>query len=131
MKKLKINAATMVAAARKRIEEIDAKDLITMPKDDLLIVDIRDVRERQRVGFIPNSIHAPRGMIEFWVDPESPYHKPIFAEDKKFVFHCASGWRSAITVATLQDMGFDAAHLTDGFNSWVEEGGAVEMPEPK
>ena len=131
MKKLKINAATMVAKARERIEEIDAKELIAMSKDDIVVVDMRDVRERQRAGFIPGSIHAPRGMIEFWVDPESPYHKPIFAADKKFVFHCASGWRSAITVATLQDMGFDAAHLTDGFSSWVDEGGAVEMPEPK
>lgn len=131
MQKLTINAATLVARARERIEELDVAQLKAIPQEDVVIVDIRDIRERQRLGFIPHSIHAPRGMIEFWVDPESPYHKPVFAQDKKFVFHCASGWRSAITVATLQDMGFEAAHLKDGFSSWVEEGGAVEMPAPQ
>ncbi len=96
---------------------------------DVVIVDIRDIRERQRSGFIPGSLHAPRGMIEFWVDPDSPYFREEFGRDKRFVFHCASGWRSALTVATLQDMGFDAAHLKDGFTSWVAQGGTVEMPE--
>lgn len=68
-----------------------------------------------------------RGMIEFWIDPDSPYHKDVFAQpDKTYVFHCASGWRSALTVATLQDMGFDAAHLKDGFTSWVDHDGPVE-----
>jgi len=99
---------------------------------NVVIVDIRDVRERQRSGYIPGSFHAPRGMIEFWVDPESPYFKDIFAdEDKKYIFHCASGWRSAITVATLQDMGFKAAHLREGFSTWKESGGAVAYPEKK
>lgn len=132
MAKLKTSAAEMVAAARKRIEEIETADLIGMVDDpNVVIVDIRDVRERQRTGFIPGSLHAPRGMIEFWVDPESPYFKEVFGEDKKFVFHCASGWRSALTVATLQDMGFDAAHLKEGFSTWAEKGGPVEMPEKK
>ncbi|MDG1472482.1 MAG: rhodanese-like domain-containing protein [Ascidiaceihabitans sp.] len=131
MAKMKITAAEMVAAGRARIEEIETKDLIAMVDDpDVVIVDIRDPRERQR-GHIPGSFHAPRGMIEFWVDPDSPYFKPIFGEDKKFVFHCASGWRSAITVATLQDMGFDAAHLKEGFSTWAEQGGTVEIPTPK
>ena len=97
MPKLSITAAEMVARARGRIAEIDAKTLIARQGDArLVIVDIRDVRERQRTGWIPGSVHAPRGMLEFWVDPDSPYHKPIFAEDKEFVFHCASGWRSAL-----------------------------------
>ncbi|WP_390912689.1 rhodanese-like domain-containing protein [Pseudosulfitobacter sp. SM2401] len=131
MAKMKITAAEMVAAGRARIEEIETRDLIAMVDDpDVVIVDIRDPRERQR-GHIPGSFHAPRGMIEFWVDPDSPYFKPIFGEDKKFVFHCASGWRSAITVATLQDMGFDAAHLKEGFSTWAEQGGPVEIPTPK
>lgn len=131
MAKLKTSSADMVAAARGRIEEIETADLITMLDDpDVVIVDIRDIRERQR-GHIPGSFHAPRGMIEFWIDPDSPYFKPIFGGDKKFVFHCASGWRSAITTATLQDMGFDAAHLKEGFSTWAEKGGSVEMPEPK
>jgi len=132
MKKLAKSAASMVADARSRIEEVEILDLIaTMDNPDTVIVDIRDVRERQRSGFIPGSVHAPRGMVEFWVDPESPYFKEVFGEDKKFVFHCASGWRSALTVATLQDMGFDAAHLREGFSEWVKQGGPVEMPEPK
>ncbi|SCZ64527.1 rhodanese-like domain-containing protein [Epibacterium ulvae] len=130
---MKTTAAQMVANARGRIEEIETKDLIEMVNDpDVVIVDIRDIRERQRSGYIPGSFHAPRGMIEFWVDPDSPYHKDIFAqEEKKYVFHCASGWRSALTVATLKDMGFEAAHLKEGFSTWADKGGPVEFPEKK
>jgi len=130
---LKRSAADMVAAARARIDEIDTPDLIALVNDpNIVIVDIRDIRERQRTGAIPGSVHAPRGMIEFWVDPDSPYHKPVFAQDdKRYVFHCASGWRSALTVATLQDMGFDAAHLKNGFTSWTENGGPIEEPAAK
>ncbi len=128
MPKLKKTAAQMVAESRARIEEIETTDLIAMVGDpDVVIVDIRDVRERQRSGFIPGSVHAPRGMVEFWVDPDSPYFKEIFGQgDKKYIFHCASGWRSALTVATLQDMGFDAAHLKEGFSTWETQGGPVE-----
>ena len=132
MSALKMNSAQMVADARARIEEIETKDLIEMVGDPgVVIVDIRDIRERQRSGFIPGSVHAPRGMLEFWIDPESPYFKEIFGEDKKFVFHCASGWRSALSVATLNDMGFEAAHLKEGFSTWADQGGPVEMPEPR
>lgn len=132
MPPLKISSADMVRDARARIKEIETADLIAMLDDpDLAIVDIRDIRERQRSGFIPGSIHAPRGMLEFWVDPDSPYFKEVFGEPKKFVFHCASGWRSALTVATLQDMGFEAAHLREGFSTWEKHGGPVEKPEPK
>ena len=133
MAKLKTTAAEMVAAARARIEEVETADLIAQLDDpDLVVVDIRDVRERQRTGFIPGSVHAPRGMIEFWVDPESPYHKEVFAEEgKRYVFHCASGWRSALTVAMLQDMGFAAAHLKEGFSTWEAQGGPVERAAPK
>ncbi|MDF3416217.1 rhodanese-like domain-containing protein [Sulfitobacter sp. M57] len=129
---LKISAAEMVAAARARIKEIDTADGIAMVDDPTVqIVDLRDPRERMRTGFIPGSFHCPRGMLEFWVDPDSPYFKDVFSEDKKFVFHCASGWRSAISVATLQDMGFDAAHLKDGFVDWEKAGGPIEKPAPK
>lgn len=129
---LKTTAAQMVASARARIEEIETAELIAKVNDpDVVIVDIRDIRERQR-GCIPGSVHAPRGMIEFWVDPDSPYFKPVFGQEgKQYVFHCASGWRSALTVATLQDMGFDAAHLREGFSTWEEHGGPVEIPEPR
>ncbi len=132
MKKLKISAAEMVAQARARIEEVETPDLIAQVGDpNVVIVDIRDIRERYRTGAIPGAVHAPRGMIEFWVDPDSPYYKDIFGQDKKYVFHCASGWRSALTVATLQDMGFAASHLREGFSNWAEQGGPVETIEKK
>jgi rhodanese-related sulfurtransferase len=124
---LKKSSAQMVADARARIEEIETADLIAMVDDPKVqIVDLRDPRERERTGYIPGSFHCPRGMLEFWVDPDSPYFKDIFAEDRKFVFHCASGWRSAISVDTLNDMGFKAAHLKNGFSEWVKLGGPVE-----
>ena len=128
MPQLKKTAAQMVAEARARIEEVETADLIARAHDpDTVIVDIRDIRERQRTGHIPGSVHAPRGMIEFWVDPDSPYFKEVFGQEgKAYVFHCASGWRSALTVAALQDMGFEAAHLKDGFSDWVKSGGPVE-----
>jgi len=128
---LKTTAAQMVADARARIREVETADAINMVDDpDMVIVDIRDIRERQRSGYIPGSVHAPRGMIEFWVDPDSPYHKEVFAQPgKTYLFHCASGWRSALTVATLQDMGFDAAHLREGFSTWQAQGGPVEKDD--
>ncbi|WP_420862656.1 rhodanese-like domain-containing protein [Algirhabdus cladophorae] len=132
MASLKISSAEMVAKARARITEIETSDLIAMLDDPkLVVVDIRDIRERQRSGFIPGSFHAPRGMIEFWVDPDSPYFKEIFDQtDKTYVFHCASGWRSALTTATLQDMGFAAAHLKEGFSTWEKQGGPVARMDP-
>ena len=129
---LKTTAAQMVADARARIEEIDTTDGIAMVNDpEVQIVDLRDPRERERTGFIPGAFHCPRGMLEFWVDPDSPYFKEVFAEKKKFVFHCASGWRSAISVATLQDMGFEAAHLKKGFGGWEKAGGPIEKKASK
>lgn len=132
MRELKTSAADMVAAARARIEEVETGDAIAMVDDpNVVFVDLRDIRERQKSGFIPGSFHCPRGMVEFWVDPKSPYFKELFAEDRKFVFHCASGWRSALSVALLQDMGFEAAHLKDGFSDWEKQGGPIVFPEPK
>ncbi len=132
MPNLKKSVIDMVDEARARIEEVPTEALIAAHgSEDLVIVDLRDIRERQKSGFIPGSVHAPRGMVEFWVDPDSPYFNEVFAQDKWFVFHCAVGWRSALTVATLQDMGFEAAHLRDGFSDWVKGGGPVEFPTPK
>lgn len=128
---LKTTAAQMVANARGRITEYDTAEVVAMLNDpNVVIVDIRDPRERERTGVIPGAFSCPRGMVEFWVDPESPYFKPIFGEDKTFVFHCASGWRSALTVATLQDMGFAASHLKDGFTDWAKNDAPIE-PLPK
>lgn len=124
---LKVPVADMVAAARARIDEVETPDAIALVDDaGTVFVDLRDVRERRRSGWIPGSFHCPRGMLEFWVDPDSPYHKPVFAEDRRFVFHCASGWRSALSVATLADMGFEASHLREGFSTWEAQGGPVE-----
>ena len=132
MPTLKTSVADMVATARARIEEVETADAIALVGDpSVVIVDLRDVRERQRAGFIPGSFHCPRGMVEFWVDPKSPYFKEVFGQEKKFVFHCASGWRSALTVATLQDMGFKATHLKEGFSAWKKHGGPVELPEAR
>ncbi|MFV0514769.1 MAG: rhodanese-like domain-containing protein [Jhaorihella sp.] len=132
MATLTTTAERMVADARARIQEVETADLIAMLDDPaLLTVDIRDVRERQRGGFIPGSFHAPRGMIEFWVDPDSPYFKEVFGQNRRFVFYCASGWRSALTVAMLNDMGFPAAHLREGFSTWAGHGGPVAFPESR
>ena len=122
----------MVAEAKSKIDEIDAKDAIKFFNDEnVIFIDIRDIRERQKLGFIPGSFHAPRGMLEFWIDPESPYFKDIFNTNKKYIFHCAAGWRSALAVSTLNDMGFEASHITDGFAGWVEEKGPVEFKSKK
>jgi rhodanese-related sulfurtransferase len=132
MKPLKNSVKAMVAAAREKITEYSVSEVIPMlDQDDVVIVDIRDIRERQKLGFIPGSFHAPRGMLEFWIDPDSPYFKDIFAQDKRFILHCASGWRSALSTATLQDMGFEAAHITEGFNGWVDARGPVAFPDNK
>ena len=127
MRRLRRSAAELVAEARARIEEIDATEAVALAADPgVVFVDVRDVRERERSGFVPGSLHAPRGMLEFWVDPESLYYKPAFGEDKRYVLHCASGWRSALAVLALQEMGFEAAHVAGGFAAWVEAGGPVE-----
>ena len=132
MRKLKKTSAQMVAEARAKIEEIAPADLVARHGDEtLVIVDIRDVRERQKLGFIPGSVHAPRGMLEFWVDPESPYYREVFGQDKTYVLHCAAGWRSALAAATLAEMGFEAAHLIDGFKGWLDADGPVEQAAPR
>ena len=90
---------------------------------DTLFVDIRDVRELDREGQIPGAFHASRGMLEFWVDPESPYFKPELGEGRDLVLYCQSGWRSALATATLVDMGRDGvAHIGGGFSAWKEAG---------
>jgi len=128
---LKISVAEMVKSAKAGINEITAKQALELYQDEnIVIVDIRDIRERQKLGFIPGSYHAPRGMLEFWVDPQSPYFKEIFRQDKRFILHCASGWRSALSAATLNEMGFEAEHISDGFSGWLEAEGPVEMPSP-
>ena len=121
----------LVEDAKKVIEEVSADEAIAMHGDEnTVIVDIRDVREVHRDGKIPGAFHCPRGMLEFWIDPASPYHKDVFSQDKKFVFHCASGWRSALATEVAQRMGLKSvAHIETGFSGWKKSGGPVEMPE--
>jgi rhodanese-related sulfurtransferase len=104
-----------------------------MGAPDLQIVDIRDIRELQAEGTVPGSYHAPRGMLEFWVDPESPYFKKVFAEaGKEFVLFCGAGWRSALAAKTLQDMGMkNVAHIDGGFTEWVRQGAPTETLEER
>lgn len=113
--------------ANAEIQTVNVLEAIaSLPDEDVLIVDIRDVREMQREGRIPGSFHAPRGMLEFWVDPDSPYYKQIFGSGRRFLFHCASGWRSALTAQTLQRMGLErVAHIGGGLKAWKEAGGPV------
>ncbi len=113
----------LIAEARESIVEHTPAEALRRQSDgDAVIVDIRDVRELQREGAIPGAIHAPRGMLEFWVDPQSPYHKPVFAEDREFILQCASGWRSALSAKTLTDMGMDrVSHMVGGFSAWRDD----------
>ncbi len=121
----------LVEDAKKAIEEISAEEAIALHGDGgVVIVDIRDVRELHRDGKIPGAFHCPRGMLEFWIDPASPYHKDVFAQHKKYIFHCASGWRSALAAEVAQRMGLKpVAHIETGFTGWKKAGGPVEMPE--
>ena len=122
----------LMARAEAEVRSVSHTEAQPMTQDeDVVFVDIRDVRELEREGFIPGAKHAPRGMLEFWIDPESPYHKPWFAEDKTFVFYCASGWRSLLAPQVAQELGLKAASLTGGFGDWKRAGLPVEERKPK
>ncbi len=118
----------LVALAENEIETISVEDALAAIDDpDSVIVDIRDIREVQREGKIPGSFHAPRGMLEFWIDSESPYHKDIFSSGRRYIFYCNKGWRSALATKTAQDMGLtNVCHIGGGFESWTEAGAPVE-----
>jgi rhodanese-related sulfurtransferase len=123
----------LLADAEAAVETIPASEATALAgRDDTVLVDLRDPRELEREGRIPGAFHCPRGMLEFWIDPDSPYHKPVFAADKRFVFFCAGGWRSALAAKTAQDMGLKpVAHIAGGFGAWKAAGGTVEAANPK
>lgn len=123
----------LIEEARAEIENLPASNAVQEHgNDDTVFVDIRDVRELEREGMIPNAFSAPRGMLEFWFDPESPYHKDIFSSGKRLVFYCASGWRSALATQTARKMGLEnVAHIDGGFTAWKEAGGEVAVRERK
>ena len=118
--KLKIGYQELIQNALAEIETLPVKKAQEILEDpNLVFVDIRDIRELEREGMSPNAFHAPRGMLEFWVDPNSPYYKPIFGEGKRLVLYCASAWRSALAAQTLQVMGVpNVCHLEGGFSAW-------------
>jgi rhodanese-related sulfurtransferase len=124
----------LVEAAEREVETIAAEDAIQLAgRDDTVLVDIRDIRELQRDGKVPGAFHCPRGMLEFWIDPTSSYHKPQFAQDKRYVFFCAGGLRSALAAQTAKRMGLSpVSHNGGGFGAWKKAGGPVEAaPPPK
>jgi rhodanese-related sulfurtransferase len=122
----------LVEAAEREIETLSVEDAIKLHgRDDVVLVDIRDIRELQRDGKVPGAFHCPRGMLEFWIDPSSSYHKPQLAQDKRYVFFCAGGLRSALAAQTAQRMGLKpVAHIGGGFGAWKKAGGPIEMLEP-
>lgn len=123
----------MLAEAEAEITTLSVAEAIAWHADpNVLFVDLRDPRELEREGQVPGAFHAPRGMLEFWIDPESPYHKPVFAENRQFVFYCAGGWRSALAAKLAQDMGLErVAHVGGGFGAWKSAGGPVAAIEKK
>ena len=123
----------LLAEAEAEVETLPVEQALRLHGDGgVVFVDLRDPREIERDGRIPGAFPCPRGMLEFWVDPESPYAKPVFAEEKRFLFYCASGWRSALAAKTVQDMGLaNVAHVGGGYKAWKEAGGPVEMPPPR
>jgi rhodanese-related sulfurtransferase len=131
--KLKKGIKQLVAEAYAEIETLKAGDAVKLKDDpNVVLVDLRDIRELQRDGRVPGAFHAPRGMLEFWVDPESPYYKDIFGTGKKFVFFCAGGMRSALAAQAVQHMGLEpVCHIEGGFRAWKEAGGPVEAVPPK
>ena len=128
-----IGYQVLLEAAEREIETLSAADAVKLHgSPDVVFVDIRDPRELTRDGKVPDAVHCPRGLLEFWVDPHSPYHKPVFAEDKRFVFFCAGGLRSALATQTVQRMGLKpVAHVAGGFGAWKAAGGPVEGPAAK
>ncbi|MHB2265168.1 rhodanese-like domain-containing protein [Aliihoeflea sp. PC F10.4] len=123
----------LVAEANAEIEAVSPAEASELAKrDDVVLVDIRDPRELERDGRVAGAFHAPRGMLEFWIDPESPYHKDVFASGKTFVFFCAGGLRSALATKTAQDMGLEPVkHIEGGFGAWKKAGLPIEEPKPK
>ncbi|PJE34524.1 rhodanese [Pseudooceanicola lipolyticus] len=123
--------ATLLAEANAAVETVSPETVKALiGAEDHVIVDLRDFRELKREGKIPGAFSCPRGMLEFWIDPDSPYHKPVFNQDKRYIFYCASAWRSALAAKTAQEMGLKpVAHLEGGFSAWKAAGGAIEPVE--
>ena len=130
---MKKTVKQLVDDATKHIETLSIEQALALHGDDgVTFVDIRDIRELERDGQVPGAVHAPRGMLEFWVDPESPYHRDLFASGNRFVFFCAAGWRSALATKAVQDMGLEnTCHIDGGFGAWRKAEGPIEERKPR
>ena len=120
------SAAQLVSEAKQRVENLTPEQVSAELDQGAVLIDIREPEERQQNGVIPNAIHAPRGMLEFYADPSSPYHRPEFDPNRRLILHCAAGSRSALATDTLQQMGYtNVAHLDGGISAWQEAGRPV------
>ena len=123
-----IRVSDLVAQADEAVGHLTAEEAMALVSDgNHIFIDVRDIRELTQTGRIPGARHCPRGMLEFWIDPESPYHKPLFTADARYVFYCASGWRSALAAQTASQMGLErVTHIRGGITAWIEAGGPTE-----
>ena len=130
---IKHSVKQMVADANKEVEEISITDArLLIGQENVLFIDIRDIREVAKTGRIVGARHVPRGMLEMRTDPDTPYHRSFFADEKKFIFYCAGAWRSALAAKTAQDMGLTpVAHLEGGMTAWIEAGAPIEPPKDR
>ena len=122
--KLRKGFRQLVDEAKARITTIGLPEArARLGRDDVVFVDLRDIRELDREGMIPGAFHCPRGMLEFWLDPDSPYHKDIFSSDKEFVFYCNGAWRSALAADVANQMGLErVVEMDGGFTAWKNAG---------
>jgi len=131
--KLKLGYRDLVARAEAQVESLTPREVDQrLGNDGVLLVDLRDIRELKREGGIPGAVHVPRGMLEFWIDPDCPYYKAFFAQAEELILYCNKGWRSALAAQTVAAMGFDrVSHMAGGFERWCEDVGRVEGPKKK
>jgi rhodanese-related sulfurtransferase len=126
-------AAQLVQEAKQRVENLSTERVAAeLERGDAILIDLREPNEQAQHGMIPGAISAPRGMLEFWADPTSPYHRQEFDPQRRIILHCASGGRSALAADTLQQLGYTkVAHLAGGLKAWAEEGRPIIKPEPE
>ena len=131
MIKLKNSVNDLIIKAKKSIRHLTAEEAVKLHVDkNNLFIDLRDIREISKSGRILGAKHVPRGMLEFWIDPNSPYHKTFFNDDVRFIFYCASDWRSALATQTANNIGLlNTSHMLGGFSRWVELNGPIELPK--
>ena len=119
---------SLIEEAKQKIKSIDFKEALKLlNEDETIFIDLRDIRELERNGKIKNAKHVPRGMLEFWIDPKSPYYRDYFDTKNKFIFYCASGWRSSLSTKTAFEMGLkNVLNLENGIDDWIMQNGPIE-----